>query len=201
MLRHARIDKCAQSRYIRNDYRRQHHNEMGKSMSSQLEREILEQPQVLQRLLDEQRATVEQVAEGIRERAPRFIVLAARGSSDNAARYGQYLFGTANDLPVALATPSLFTLYKKPPKLDGALVLGISQSGQSPDIVSVLEEGHRQGALTVAITNDPHSALADIAEHTICLLTGPEQSIAATKTIDNMRYIILCGSKQLFPII
>jgi glucosamine--fructose-6-phosphate aminotransferase (isomerizing) len=151
-------------------------------MTSHLEREISEQPQVLQRLLDEERTTVEQVAASIRERRPRFIVLAARGSSDNAARYGQYLFGTANRLPVALATPSLFTLYEQPPELDGALVLGISQSGQSPDIVSVLEEGRRQGALTVAITNDPHSALADIANHTICLRTGAEQSVAATKT-------------------
>lgn len=151
-------------------------------MSSHLESEIREQPKVLQRLLEEERTNIEQVADAIRERAPHFIVLAARGTSDNAARYGQYLFGTANSLPVALATPSLFTLYKQPPQMDGALVLGISQSGQSPDIVSVLEEGRRQGALTVAITNDPHSSLADIAEHTICLLTGPEQSIAATKT-------------------
>jgi glucosamine--fructose-6-phosphate aminotransferase (isomerizing) len=151
-------------------------------MSSHLESEILEQPKVLQRLLDEERSKIEQVANAIRGRAPQFIVLAARGSSDNAARYGQYLFGTANRLAVALATPSLFTLYDQPPQLDGALVLGVSQSGQSPDIVSVLEEGRRQGALTVAITNDPHSLLAEVADHTICLLTGPEQSIAATKT-------------------
>jgi glucosamine--fructose-6-phosphate aminotransferase (isomerizing) len=147
-----------------------------------LEREILEQPQVLQRLLKEERARVEQVAEAIQERAPRFIVIAARGSSDNAARYGQYLFGAANRMPVALATPSLFTLYKQSPLLDGTLVLGISQSGQSPDIVTVLEEGRRQGALTLAVTNDPGSALAEAAEHTLCLQAGREQSVAATKT-------------------
>lgn len=151
-------------------------------MTSHLEREILEQPTVLGRLLEQERATVAQVADSIRERRPCFVMLAARGSSDNAARYGQYLFGTANRLPVALATPSLFTLYKQPPEMERALVLGISQSGQSPDIVSILEEGRRQGALTAAISNDPHSALADIANHTICLLAGPEQSIAATKT-------------------
>lgn len=151
-------------------------------MTSYLENEIREQPKVLQRLLEGERTNIEQVAEAIRQRAPHYIVLAARGTSDNAARYGQYLFGTANSLPVALATPSLFTLYKQAPTMDGALVLGISQSGQSPDIVSVLEEGRRQGALTVAITNDPHSSLADIAQHTISLHTGPEQSIAATKT-------------------
>ncbi|GAB4542953.1 MAG: SIS domain-containing protein [Anaerolineae bacterium] len=151
-------------------------------MPSQLESEILEQPQVLQRLLEEERSNIEQVARAIRERMPQFILLAARGSSDNAARYGQYLFGAANGLPVALATPSLLTLYRQPPQMKQALVLGISQSGQSPDIVSVLEEGRRQGALTVAITNDPRSSLAETAGHTIRLLTGPEQSVAATKT-------------------
>ena len=151
-------------------------------MPSHLESEIREQPEVLHRLLEGERTNIEQVAEAIRQRAPQYIVLAARGTSDNAARYGQYLFGTANSLSVALATPSLFTLYQQPPKMDGALVLGISQSGQSPDIVSVLEEGRRQGALTVAITNAPHSSLAGVAQHTIGLHTGPEQSIAATKT-------------------
>jgi glucosamine--fructose-6-phosphate aminotransferase (isomerizing) len=151
-------------------------------MASHLESEIREQPEVLQRLLEEERTNIEQVADAIRKRAPKYIVLAARGSSDNAGRYGQYLFGTTNRLPVALATPSLFTLYRQPPQMAGALVLGISQSGQSPDIVSVLEEGRRQGALTVAITNEPDSSLADVSEHTIRLHTGPEQSIAATKT-------------------
>ena len=150
--------------------------------NSYLEKEILEQPEVLRRLLEEERGTIKNVADIIRERAPRFILLAARGSSDNAARYGQYLFGAANGLPVALATPSLFTLYENPPRLDEALVMGISQSGQSPDIVAVLDEGRRQGALTLAITNDPGSPLADSAAHVIRLRAGREQSIAATKT-------------------
>jgi glucosamine--fructose-6-phosphate aminotransferase (isomerizing) len=150
--------------------------------NSYLQKEIEEQPQVIQRLLEDEQLTIEQVAKAIQDYAPRFIVFAARGSSDNAARYGQYLFGIANGLSVALATPSLFTRYQQPPSLEDALVLGISQSGQSPDIVSVLEEGQRQGALTVAITNDPDSPLAETADHTIRLLAGQEQSIAATKT-------------------
>lgn len=150
--------------------------------ASHLKREILEQPQVLQRLLEDERATVEGIAATIRVRAPHFIVLAARGTSDNAARYGQYLFGAANGLPVALATPSLFTLYQRPPRLHSALVIAISQSGQSPDIVAVIEEGRRQGALTLAITNDPGSPLARAAEHVIFLHAGQERSIAATKT-------------------
>ena len=73
--------------------------------------------------------------------------------SDNSGRYANYLLGAQNGLPLALATPSLFTYYKRPPKLKNALVVGISQSGQSPDIVSVLEEGRRQGCMTLAITN------------------------------------------------
>jgi glucosamine--fructose-6-phosphate aminotransferase (isomerizing) len=152
------------------------------SNDSYLQREILEQPEVLRRLLKEGWPAVERVADVIRERRPRYIVVAARGTSDNAARYGQYLFGAANGLPVALATPSLFTLYNEPPSLAEALVLGISQSGQSPDVVAVIEEGRRQGALTVALTNDPRSPLAGAAEQTVYLLAGREQSLAASKT-------------------
>jgi glucosamine--fructose-6-phosphate aminotransferase (isomerizing) len=150
--------------------------------TSHLKREILEQPQVLQELLENERASVERIAATIRNRAPHFILLAARGTSDNAARYGQYLFSAANGLPVALATPSLFTLYGKSPRLGESLVMAISQSGQSPDIVAVVEEGRRQGALTLAITNDANSPLATTAEHVILLHAGQERSIAATKT-------------------
>ena len=152
------------------------------SSDSCLYREIVEQPQVLQRLLENERGSITQVAAAIHACAPRLVLIAARGTSDNAARYAQYLFGAANALPVALATPSLFTLYKSPPDLRDALVLGISQSGASPDIVSVVQEGRRQGALTVAVTNDPQSPLAAASEHTIRMHAGREQSIAATKT-------------------
>ncbi len=150
--------------------------------ASLLLKEILDQPNALQRLLDGQTKNIDRVAAAIRARNPRFVMLAARGTSDNAARYGQYLFGVHNHLPVALATPSLFTLYKAPPNLKDALVLAISQSGQSPDIRAVIEEGRAQGALTVSITNDPASPLAGAAEYSIDLCAGPERSIAATKT-------------------
>jgi glutamine---fructose-6-phosphate transaminase (isomerizing) len=148
---------------------------------SQLELEIREQPQVLERLVEE-RGRFEQVARAILRRSPKFVVLVARGSSDNAARYAQYLFGVRNGLPVALATPSLFTLYGRPPRLQDSLVLAISQSGQSPDIVAVVEEGRRQGALTVALSNERSSPLAMAAEHGLALLAGAERSVAATKT-------------------
>lgn len=151
-------------------------------MSSYLRREILEQPAVLRELLEQERENVMQIAQAVRDYHPRYILLAARGSSDNAARYGQYLFGAVNKLPVALASPSLYTLYKSPPIADGALVIAISQSGQSPDIVAVVEEGRRQGALTIAITNDDQSPLAQAAQHTLRLHAGAEKSVAATKT-------------------
>ncbi len=149
---------------------------------SLIEREILEQPDALRRLLAAERDHIMEIAAAVRARQPKYIVFDARGTSDNAARYGQYLFGAINRLPVALATPSLFTLYGQPPNLSDALVIGISQSGQSPDIVAVLEEGRRQGALTIAINNAPDSPLAQAAEFQIPLHAGREYAVAATKS-------------------
>jgi glucosamine--fructose-6-phosphate aminotransferase (isomerizing) len=149
---------------------------------SQVEKEIHEQPEALERLLRQGREAVEEVAARVRAFAPRFVVIAARGSSDNTARYAQYLFGAYNRLSVSLATPSLFTYYEAAPSLAGALVVGISQSGQSPDIVAVVESGRRQGALTLAVTNRPGSPLALAAESTLPLLAGEERAVAATKT-------------------
>jgi glutamine---fructose-6-phosphate transaminase (isomerizing) len=151
-------------------------------LDTQLKREIFEQPEALRRLLDRERENVLKIAEVIRQRDPHLAMFVARGSSDNAARYGQYVFGVANGLPVALATPSLYTLYGTPPRLKDALVLAVSQSGQSPDIVGVIEEGRRQGVLTIAITNDVQSPLAEASEFAINLQAGKEQSIAATKS-------------------
>lgn len=144
--------------------------------------EIFEQPTVLRGLLDSQTEAANQIASKVHDLGARSVFLAARGSSDNAGLYAKYLFGVANQLPVALAAPSLFTTYGSPPNLAGQLVLGISQSGQSPDIVSVVKEGRRQGALTLAITNDPESPLARESELVLQTMAGPEEAIAATKT-------------------
>lgn len=144
--------------------------------------EIFEQPGVLARLLTGQVQQVEAIAAEIRKQPPSFIFVAARGTSDNAGRYANYLWGAKNGLPVALATPSLFTYYQSPPVLKGALVVGISQSGQSPDIVGVLEEGRRQGCPTLAITNAPESPLAQAADFVIDIQAGVEAAVAATKT-------------------
>lgn len=144
--------------------------------------EILEQPAALERLLRDRTAAAREIAAAIRRRDVHWVLIAARGSSDNAALYAKYLWGWHDGLPVALAAPSLVTLYRAPPRLRGALVVGVSQSGQSPDIVSVVEDGRRQGALTLAITNDPASPLAAAAELVFDTATGPEGAIAATKT-------------------
>jgi len=147
-----------------------------------LYQEIHEQPRALKALLAKERENIEKLAVEIIHQHISHVVIAARGTSDNAARYAQYLWGAVNGLPVALATPSLHTIYKRPPRYENALVVGISQSGKSPDIVSVVAEGNRQGALTVAMTNQPDSDLALAARHVISLHTGLERSVAATKT-------------------
>jgi glucosamine--fructose-6-phosphate aminotransferase (isomerizing) len=144
--------------------------------------EIFEQPEAIRRLLEMQAQPVREVAARIRDKNPPFVYLAARGTSDNAGLYAKYLWGISNGLPVALAAPSMFSVFEKPPKIGDSLVVGISQSGQSPDIVSVIEEGRRQGALTLAITNDSQSPLAEAAELVIDTVAGPEEAVAATKT-------------------
>lgn len=147
-----------------------------------LHTEIFEQPACLERLLRRQRGTVEEIARAIRNRGPQFAYVAARGTSENAGRYANYLWGAFNGLPVALAVPSLFTYYNQPPQLNGALVVGISQSGMSPDIVSVLAEGKRQGCLTLAITNAVDSPLAREADFVLDIEARHESAVAATKT-------------------
>ncbi len=144
--------------------------------------EISEQPERIENLLASQRKSVEQIAGEIRKRDIRYVFLAARGTSDNAGRYANYLLGAMNGLPLALATPSLFTFYKRPPNLKDALVIGISQSGKSPDIVSVLEEGKRRGCLTLSITNEPRSPLAQTSDFVLDIQAGHERAVAATKT-------------------
>jgi glucosamine--fructose-6-phosphate aminotransferase (isomerizing) len=149
-------------------------------MTSLLEQEIQSQPDVIARLLDRQMEAVARIVAAL----PSFdyALIAARGSSDHAASYAKYAWAGLTGYPVALATPSLHTLYGTSPRMAGALVVGVSQSGQSPDIVAVLEDGKRQGRPTLAITNDSSSPLAAAADYVIELYAGPERSVAATKT-------------------
>ena len=149
-------------------------------MTSFLEQEIGEQPEVITRVLEAESPRAGRIVEAL----PPFeyALIAARGTSDHAATYAKYVWASLARCPVALATPSLYTLYGRPPRMDGALVVAVSQSGQSPDIVAVLEEGKRQGRPTLAITNDGASPLAAAADHVIEIHAGLEQSVAATKT-------------------
>lgn len=166
-----------------------------------LKREILEQPEVLERLLHEQLEPARELAAAIAARGVSSVFVAARGTSDNAALYGKYLCGSMNRVPVALAAPSLFSVYGTPPRLEGSLVVGISQSGESPDIVSVVREGRAQGALTLAITNEPKSPLATEAELILETLAGPERAVAATKTYTAqlLAIALLCAAAKRDP--
>jgi glucosamine--fructose-6-phosphate aminotransferase (isomerizing) len=144
--------------------------------------ELREGPAIVEGLLNGARLQIDEVARAVRSRKIELAVIAARGTSDHAAIYAQYILGARNGILVAPAAPSLVSLYGAPPCLESALVLGISQSGRSPDVVSVVAESRRQGALTVAITNDPESELAAAADHLVALEAGPEKAVAATKT-------------------
>jgi glutamine---fructose-6-phosphate transaminase (isomerizing) len=147
-----------------------------------LHSEIFEQPQIMSDLLVQQWPAIQEIARQLRSHEIDYIFLVARGTSDNAARYAQYLLGAHNGLPIALATPSLFTLYEAPPRLKHALVIGVSQSGKSPDIVRVLSEARSQGCPTLAITNAPDSDLNRAAAFQINIQAGVEAAVAATKS-------------------
>jgi glutamine---fructose-6-phosphate transaminase (isomerizing) len=147
-----------------------------------LRSEIGESAAVVERLVGGADDVLGRIRTAARRRSLAFALIAARGTSDHAATYAQYVLGARNGLPVALATPSLTTVYRRPPRVGDALVIGISQSGRSPDVVGVVAEARSQGALTLAITNDPESELGAAAEFVVDLATGPELAVAATKT-------------------
>lgn len=144
--------------------------------------EIQEQPDALKRALAGAINPARQIAQEAQQRDIDVVVIAARGTSDHAGLYAQYLFQYLNGIPVALATPSLFTLYGASLRLGRALVIGISQSGESTDIVEVVASAREAGALTVGITNQEGSKLATTAQHSLFCNAGPERSVAATKT-------------------
>ena len=161
--------------------------------------EIYEQPHVLRNWLATQLPRVVEIATAIRQRPVEFVYLAARGTSDHAGLYAQYLWGALNGLAVASSAPSLFTRYGASPRLDKALVVGISQSGESPDVAAVVAEGRRQGALTLSITNVPASPVASTAEFSLDLAAGEERAVAATKTYTTELLALAALSAALRP--
>lgn len=144
-------------------------------------REIGQIPAAVQRVLDEP-DQLAAVASAIARTNPRWIMIAGRGTSDHAAVYAQYLFETHLGLPTGLVKPSVTTVYGARLDWSGGLVVAISQSGQSPDVVAVVEAARRSGALTVAITNAPASPLAAVAELALHIHAGRELAVPATKT-------------------
>jgi glucosamine--fructose-6-phosphate aminotransferase (isomerizing) len=151
-------------------------------MTSRLEHEIGEQPEVAGRLLDRMLPLVDDLRDHLTSRGAEQVLLVARGSSDNAARYAQYLWPARAGVTVTLATPSLTTVYGRQPDLSRQAVVAVSQSGRSPDVVSVVEQARDAGRPTLAVTNDPASPLAAAAEVVLDLGAGREESVAATKT-------------------
>jgi glutamine---fructose-6-phosphate transaminase (isomerizing) len=144
--------------------------------------EIRQQPAALERTLKRELRPIEKFKRIVERRRPNLVILAARGTSDNAAQFGRYLLEITTGIPVSLAAPSVHTLYKARVNVRNALVVAISQSGESTDTNLVLSMAREQGALTVGITNEPDSSLARLAEHVLLVRAGKEKSVAATKT-------------------
>jgi glutamine---fructose-6-phosphate transaminase (isomerizing) len=153
--------------------------ERGRGMAA----DIAERPAGYARLLDGEHAkAIAAVAATVAERQPRHVVFVGRGTSDHAALYGAYLTEIRLGIPVGLASPSTITLYGARPDLSDALVIGVSQSGGSPDLTGVLTVARETGALTLAVTNNPNSPLTEVAELAIDVAAGHERAVAATKT-------------------
>src|SRR5258708_4418754 len=127
--------------------------------------EIRQQPETLARTLASERKRIEKFKASIDRKKPRLVVLAARGTSDNAAQFGRYLIEITTGIPVSLAAPSVQTVYGARMNYKEALVIALSQSGESTDTNIVLDHARKSGAVTVGITNEPRSSMAKIAEH------------------------------------
>jgi glucosamine--fructose-6-phosphate aminotransferase (isomerizing) len=145
-------------------------------------REISEQPEALERTLRAEKAHVLRVAARLRKSDIRLIVLVARGTSDNAALFGRYLLEMTSGVPVSMSAPSIYTVQHRRLNLRNALVIGVSQSGEGPDINMVLESARKGGAQVLAVTNHGRSTMARIAQDTFVTRAGREKSVAATKT-------------------
>src|SRR4051812_17888391 len=158
--------------------------------------EIAEQPAALRQTIKEERGKVERLGKFLRGRGIDLIVLVARGSSDNAALFGRYLLEISTGIPVSLSAPSVHTIYNAQLKLQNALVVGVSQSGEGEDINHVLEHARGAGAYTVGITNEPTSSMTEWVDETLLMHGGRERSVAATKTFTGQMmlfYLLAAG--------
>lgn len=159
--------------------------------------EIMEQPDAISRCLVQNQERVRRIAREMKARDLQFACIAARGTSDHAAVYGKYVLEIAAGMPVSLAAASVFTLYRRSLRLKKALVVGVSQSGQAADVLAVIKAAKGEGALTVSITNDPSSPLAQEADFHLDCQAGVEKSIAATKTFTAEMVLFLMLASEL----
>jgi len=156
-------------------------------MASQMLSEVEEAPALVAAMLAQDADAYDRLARDLDAQAPAFAVTIARGSSDHAASYGAWLLGLAAGLATASLPPSVVSRYSVRPRLERALVLALSQSGASPDLVACLDAATASGALTTAVVNQPGSALAACARHVLPQRAGEEKSVAATKS-----FILTC---------
>jgi glutamine---fructose-6-phosphate transaminase (isomerizing) len=159
--------------------------------------EIAEQPEALERTIQAERGKIALLGKFLKERDIDLIVLVARGSSDNAALFGRYLLEITTGIPVSLSAPSVHTIYKAKLKLQHALVIGVSQSGEGEDINLVLESARASGAYTVGITNEPMASMTSIVHETLVMHGGRERSVAATKTFTGQMMLFYILAAEL----
>jgi len=145
-------------------------------------REIHEQPHAIRETLAQEGSRIAEIAAVLRERRPQFVILAARGTSDNAGTYLRYIVGAVNGMVVAPAAPSLLTVYGADMHIENTVVMGISQSGKATDVIEVLERSRELGAMTVALTNTADSPIVEAAEFALLTHAHEEKAVAATKT-------------------
>lgn len=144
--------------------------------------EIRQQPAAIERTLKAERRRAEKLRRHFEQNPVPFIILAARGTSDNAAQFGRYLLEITTGIPVSLAAPSVATLYRAKLKAEHCAVVAVSQSGESTDTNMFLEQAKASGAFTVGVTNESESTLARLAHECFFVRAGKEKSVAATKT-------------------
>jgi glucosamine--fructose-6-phosphate aminotransferase (isomerizing) len=164
--------------------------------------EIEEQPAVLERTINAEQEKITRIGDHLRSKEIDAIILVARGSSDNAALYGRYLLEVTTGIPVSLCAPSVYTLYNAKMRLNRAVVIGVSQSGEGADINQVLDSAKSSGAFTLGITNEPSSSMTRLVDETLLIHAGRERSVAATKTYTGqmMHFLMLAnavGDKRL----
>jgi len=159
--------------------------------------EIAEQPAALERTIAQERAKIAKLGNLLKSRDIHLIVLVARGSSDNAALFGRYLLEITTGIPVSLSAPSVHTVYNARLRLDHALVVGVSQSGEGEDINRVLESARESGAYTIGITNEPGSSMTSVVHETLLTHGGRERSVAATKTFTGQMLLFYMLAAEL----